>query len=229
MSTQRILELPMQGSKLRHLLKQSVPLMGNSNIAEHLTREDIDDIRYNVEILVGHVLNELLIDWRNDPNMAGTPERYARMLVEEAYSGRYQKPPSCTVFPNTADLDEMYTTGPITVNSSCSHHLVPIVGRAWVGVIPGDHVLGLSKFNRLVQWICRRPQIQEEMVVQMADTLERHLGSPRGLAVVVEASHLCMTWRGVEEAPSAVMRTSVVRGRFREDPAARAEFFTAIK
>lgn len=229
MSTHRILEIPMERSIFRALQSQGVPMLGNDNIAKHLSADDLDSIRSNVETLVGHILTELCIDWRNDPNMRGTPHRYAKMLVDEAYSGRFKQAPSCTVFPNTLDLDEMYTTGPITVNSSCSHHLVPIVGRAWVGVIPGNQVLGLSKFNRLVQWICRRPQIQEEMVVQVADALENHLGAPKGIAVVIEASHLCMTWRGVEEAPSASMRTSVVRGRFREDTAARAEFFAAIK
>lgn len=229
MTTQRILEVPMEGSIFRALQSRGVSMLGNDNIAKHLTKEDLDNMRFNVETLVGHVLTELCIDWRSDPNMQGTPQRYAKMLVDEAYSGRYSPAPSCTVFPNTLNLDEMYTTGPITVNSSCSHHLVPIVGRAWVGVIPGNRVLGLSKFNRLVQWICRRPQIQEEMVVQVADALEQHLGAPKGIAVVIEATHLCMTWRGVEESPSAAMRTSVVRGRFREDTAARAEFFAAIK
>lgn len=211
------------------LRRRNIPMRANDNVSDHITPERLEAIRSRVSSLVGLVLEELLIDWRNDTNMSDTPRRYSKMLVEEVMSGRYLPAPPVTSFPNTKKLDEMYTTGPITVRSMCSHHMVPIVGKAWIGVIPGERVIGLSKFNRLVEWICRRPQIQEEMVVQVADELEKHLAQPKGLAVVIEASHMCMTWRGVEEADAAVMRTNVVRGRFRESDAARAEFFSSIK
>lgn len=219
----------MRGDMFRRMATTQLPMRANENVAAFVTKGDLADMRSNVELLMEQVLEELLIDWRNDPNTKGTPKRYAKMLVDEAMRGRFEPPPVCTAFPNTRKLDEMYTTGPITLNSMCSHHLVPITGRAWVGVIPGETVIGLSKFNRLVQWICRRPQIQEEMVVQVADALELRLAQPKGLAVVIEATHMCMTWRGVEESSDAVMRTSVVRGKFREDAAARAEFFAAVK
>ena len=119
-------------------------------------------------------------------------------------------------------------TGPITVRSMCSHHLVPIVGRAWVGVVPGpDSVIGLSKFNRLVDWVFARPQIQEEATVQLADIIEQRC-KPLGLAVIVKATHMCMTWRGVRESDEATMTTSVVRGVLRDKPEARAELFSLI-
>lgn len=225
----RYLELPLQGDAFKRLRNTGVSMRANDQVGAFLTKADVSNIRGNVELLMEQVLEELLIDWRDDPNTKGTPKRYAKMLVDEAMRGRFESAPVCTAFPNTRKLDEMYTTGPITVNSMCSHHLVPIVGRAWVGVIPGDTVIGLSKFNRLIQWVCRRPQIQEEMVVQVADELEVRLAQPKGLAVVIEATHMCMTWRGVEEHSAAVMRTNVVRGRFLEDAAARAEFFAAVK
>ncbi|NCA72032.1 MAG: GTP cyclohydrolase I [Sphingobacteriia bacterium] len=180
--------------------------------------------------VAGHVaamLEALLIDWEADPNTRETPARVARMLVDESMRGRYAPRPRVTVFPNTRKLDELYTVGPVTVRSMCSHHLVPIVGSAWIGVIPGDTLIGLSKFARLTDWIMARPQIQEEAAVQLADEIEA-LIKPRGLAVMVKARHLCLSWRGARE-PEAEMTTSILRGILRESPAARAEFFETIK
>lgn len=225
----RIQKVALYGNKYQELKDSGVSFLANDEISHLLLPEDISNARNNVEKLMELVMEELLIDWRKDPNTQGTPKRYAKMLIDEAMRGRFTPAPRATSFPNTRALDEMYTTGPITINSMCSHHLVPIVGRAWIGVIPGKHVIGLSKFNRIVEWVCRRPQIQEELVVQIADALESRLSSPRGLAVVVEATHMCMTWRGVEESSQAVMRTNVMRGRFLESAAARAEFFAAVK
>lgn len=175
------------------------------------------------------LMKELYIDAPNDHNTAGTAMRVAKMYVTEVMKGRYQPEPDITAFPNHLRLDELYTTGPITVRSMCSHHLVPIVGRAWIGIIPGeDTVIGLSKFNRLVDWVFSRPQIQEEATVQLADIIWEK-AKPKGLAVVVKATHMCMTWRGVREPQDATMTTSVMRGPMREDAAARAEFFSLIK
>jgi GTP cyclohydrolase I len=135
--------------------------------------------------------------------------------------------PKITEFPNAKELDQIYTLGPITIRSCCSHHLVPITGRAWIGVLPSDKVIGISKFVRLTNWIMARPQIQEESTVQLADLIEEII-KPKGLAVVVEATHNCMTWRGVEESNTA-MTTSVMRGVFLDDACARNEFFGLIK
>jgi len=173
-------------------------------------------------------MKALLIDVPNDHNTEGTPERVAKMFVDEVMRGRYYPAPDITAFPNDLKLDELYVTGPITVRSMCSHHLVPIVGQAWVGIVPGeDTVIGLSKFNRLVDWVFSRPQIQEEASIQLADIIEEK-AKPKGLAIVVKATHMCMTWRGVRETQDATMTTSIVRGVLRDKPEARAEFFSLV-
>ena len=174
-----------------------------------------------------HLLRGLLIDIDNDHNTKGTATRVAKMYMTEVFKGRYIPPPPITNFPNAKQLDELYVSGPITVRSACSHHLVPIMGRCWIGVVPGANVVGLSKFNRIVEWIAARPQIQEELVIQVADFLEAEL-KPLGLAVVIEATHMCMTWRGVREPQSATMTTSVMRGVFKDKAATRAEFMGII-
>lgn len=184
-------------------------------------------IRANVETATRALLEALRIDWRNDPNTQETPARVARMLVDETQRGRFHPRPKITTFPNTRSLDELYTVGPITVRSTCSHHLVPILGSAWVGVIPGDTLIGLSKFNRLVEWVMARPQIQEEAAVMLADEIE-DLIQPLGLAVVVKAEHMCMTWRGVRDSGSKMV-TSIMRGALRKNPESRSEFMEAIK
>jgi GTP cyclohydrolase I len=135
--------------------------------------------------------------------------------------------PKVTDFPNAKELDEIYTLGPITVRSACSHHFVPIVGQAWIGIVPSDRVIGISKFNRIVDWVMSRPHIQEEAAIMVADTIE-NLIKPKGLAFVIKAQHMCMTWRGVKE-PETKMVNSIVRGSFRSDPSMKKEFFDLIR
>jgi GTP cyclohydrolase I len=146
--------------------------------------------------------------------------------VREVFQGRYTPRPVLTDFPNSKQLDELYTVGPIAVRSCCAHHLVPILGEAYVGVIPGSRVVGLSKFARLAEWVLSRPQIQEEAAVQLADALEQAI-EPKGLGVIIEASHLCTSWRGVRDQGQR-MTTSVMRGLFRADAAARAELLACV-
>jgi len=209
------------------LQQEGVPFHANDNISAHIDDSDFDDLLAEVEARADHFLRGLIIDVDNDHNTKGTARRMAKMYLKEVFKGRYQKAPEITDFPNAKGLDEMYLSGPITVRSACSHHFVPIVGKCWIGIIPGDRVIGLSKFNRIVDWIASRPQIQEELVMQIADYIEEAI-APKGLAVVVEATHLCMTWRGVKEPMEAKMTTNVMRGKFREQPAARAEFMTMV-
>jgi GTP cyclohydrolase IA len=116
--------------------------------------------------------------------------------------------------------------GPVEVRSCCAHHLCPIQGSAWCGVIPGDRLIGLSNFSRLAVWVLARPQIQEEAVVQLADEVEMAI-RPRGLAIVIKARHSCMAWRGIRDN-GTTMTTSVMRGLLRERPEARAEFFSMV-
>lgn len=193
--------------------------LANENIGA--SAEERDAIIDDVERAVEGLLDALRIDWRNDHNTRGTPRRVAKMYVNEVFSGRYERPPTITDFPNVRELDQVYVVGPVAVRSACSHHLVPIIGQAWVAVLPSERVIGLSKFSRLARWIMARPQIQEEATVQLADAIEEAI-KPQGLAVVVRAQHLCMTWRGVREEQTQ-MTTSVMRGLIRTDAALRAE------
>ncbi|MFN3311754.1 MAG: GTP cyclohydrolase I, partial [Thermomonas sp.] len=155
-----------------------------------------------------------------------TGRRLAKMFVRELFSGRYQQAPAVTEFPNAERLNELMIVGPLRVRSACSHHLCPIMGRVWVGVLPNadSNLIGLSKYARLIDWIMSRPQIQEEAVSQIADLLERRL-KPDGIAVVMEADHYCMHWRGVKDDESRMIN-SVMRGRFLSDPSLRREFLS---
>jgi GTP cyclohydrolase I len=205
-------------------------LRANDNIVDVMEDGgiDLDRIKGNVEKAVASLLDALCIDTETDHNTRGTAQRVAKMMVDEVMRGRYTPAPDITAFPNDLRLDELYVTGPITVRSMCSHHMVPIIGKAWIGVIPGeDSVIGLSKFNRLVDWVFARPQIQEEATIMLADILEES-ARPKGLAVLVRATHMCMTWRGVRESHEAVMSTSVLRGALRDKPEARAEFMSLV-
>ena len=129
---------------------------------------------------------------------------------------------------NAEHLNELLIVGPLTVRSACSHHFCPVIGKIWIGVMPNEHtnVIGLSKYARLVDWIMGRPQIQEEAVVQLADLIMEKT-QPDGLAIVMEASHFCMSWRGVRDMDSKMIN-SVMRGVFLKDSALRREFLSLI-
>ena len=213
---------------IRQRIKESkASHMANDNISAFLQDGDLDVIQAEVQKHMQSVLDALLIDTQSDHNTEETAKRVAKMYVREVFSGRYLPAPSITDFPNAKALDEVYTLGPITIRSACSHHLVPITGRLWIGVLPGEKVIGISKFVRLANWIMSRPHIQEEAAVMLADELESRI-KPRGIAVVMEAQHQCMTWRGVKET-ATMMTTSIMRGVFRDKPEARAEFMKLIE
>lgn len=216
------------GTILNRIKLAGAPYFANDNIAEFFEEGDIKKLQDEVAIRILAVMKGLIIDVENDHNTKGTAERVAKMYIQEVFKGRYEKHPTTTFFPNIKKLDEMYITGPISIRSTCSHHLVPIIGQCWVGVIPGESVIGLSKFNRLIDWLASRPQIQEELIIQIADELERTI-EPKGLAIVLKANHMCMTLRGVKEPSDSLMTNSVMRGIFREKPEARAEFMALIK
>jgi len=214
--------------KIRNrLLQAGAPFAANDNIAAHLRPGELDELQSEVEGRVQDLLDALVVDTVNDHNTRETAGRVARMYLREVFKGRYLAPPKVTDFPNAKHLDEIYTVGPIAVRSACSHHLVPITGQCWIGVKPSDRVIGLSKFNRLVEWVMARPQIQEEAAIMLADTIEE-LIDPQGLAVVIKAQHQCMTWRGVRDNETKMV-TSVMRGFFREDGKARQELMEILR
>lgn len=208
------------------LQEAGAPFHANDNVAPFLLPGEMEQLEAEVAGRVDALLRSLIIDVDNDHNTKGTAERVARMFIHEVFAGRYKEAPRLTDFPNAKDLDQVYSVGPITVRSACSHHLVPILGKCWIGIKPSDRVIGLSKFVRLAEWVFSRPHIQEEAVMILADQIE-NLVKPQGLIVIVDAQHYCMKWRGVRE-PETSMVTSVVRGEFRDKPHLKAEFLQLI-
>lgn len=201
----------------------------NDNISDIVTEKGIAKIERKVEKRFQKVLDALLIDTENDHNTQETAKRVAKMLVREIFAGRYEPKPRITSFPNANQYDQLYISGPIKIRSTCAHHFQPIVGNAWIGIFPGENVIGLSKFNRLVDWVASRPQIQEEMTVQVADVIEKETKA-EGVAVVIKAEHMCLTHRGVKEHESD-MTTSVMRGIFQDEDARhlKSEFLQLLK
>jgi GTP cyclohydrolase I len=200
----------------------------NDNISEFIEPGELQKLLDEVTGKMEGVLDSLVIDTENDHNTSDTARRVAKMYVNEVFRGRYVKGPEITEFPNAEHLNELMIVGPITVRSACSHHFCPVIGRIWIGVMPNEHtnVIGLSKYARLAEWIMGRPQIQEEAVVQLADLIQRKT-QPDGLAIVMEASHYCMAWRGVKDMDSKMIN-SVMRGVFLKDANLRREFLSLI-
>ena len=201
----------------------------NDNIARFIEPGELDELQSEVEEKLREVLKSLVIDTESDHNTQETGRRVAKMFIQEVFRGRYVPMPPVTEFPNASNLNELMIIGPVTVRSACSHHLCPIIGKVWIGVMPNEHsnLIGLSKYARIAEWIMSRPQIQEEAVVQLADALQEKM-QPDGLAVVMEADHFCMNWRGVKDSESKMIN-SVMHGSFLKDPTLRREFLSLIK
>ena len=200
----------------------------NDNIADFIQPGELEKLLDEVAGKMEGVLDSLVIDTERDHNTSDTARRVAKMYVKEVFNGRYVKPPAITEFPNAEHLNELMIVGPITVRSACSHHFCPVIGKIWIGVLPNEHtnVIGLSKYARLAEWVMGRPQIQEEAVVQLADLIMEKT-QPDGLAIVMEASHYCMAWRGVKDMDSKMIN-SVMRGVFLKDSTLRREFLALI-
>lgn len=200
----------------------------NDNIADFIEPGELELLLDEVSVQMQGVLESLVIDTVSDHNTNDTARRVAKMYLKEVFGGRYVKQPTTTEFPNVERLNELMIVGPITVRSACSHHFCPVIGHVWIGVMPNEHtnVIGLSKYVRLAEWIMSRPQIQEEAVVQLADLIQEKT-QPDGLAVVMNATHYCMSWRGVRDMGSRMIN-SVMRGSFLKDPNLRREFLSLI-
>ncbi len=213
----------------RRLLEAGRSFRANENIADFIENGELEELRLEVEEHMKGVLRALVIDTEHDHNTADTARRVAKMFVNEVFAGRYLAAPPTTAFPNVTHLNELMIVGPIAVRSACSHHLCPIIGKVWVGVLPNasSDLIGLSKYARLCNWVMNRPQIQEEAVVMLADELEIRI-RPDGLAIVMEASHFCMHWRGVKD-DSALMQNSVMRGAFLKDATLRRELLSLVR
>ncbi len=212
----------------KRILAQNARFHANDNIAEFIKPGEIDSLVDEVAGKLQGVLESLVIDTESDHNTRGTAYRVAKMYVNEVFHGRYTPQPSLTRFPNISRLNELMIIGPIAVKSACSHHLCPIMGRVWIGVLPDKQtaLIGLSKYARITEWVMCRPQIQEEAVVELANILEEKM-KPTGLALVMEADHFCMQWRGVKDLNSKMVN-SVMRGSFLKDANLRREFLALM-
>ena len=215
--------------KIRERLKANrMRFHSNDNIADAIEHGELDTLLDEVAGKMRGVLDSLVIDTENDHNTGDTARRVAKMYIQEVFKGRYLPAPAVTEFPNAEHLNELMIVGPIKVRSACSHHFCPVIGEVYIGVMPNEHtnVIGLSKYARLAEWIMGRPQIQEEAVVQLADLIQEKT-QPDGLAIVMEASHFCMGWRGVKDMDSKMIN-SVMRGVFLKDMNLRREFLSLI-
>ncbi len=173
--------------------------------------------RARAELAAADLLAALGIDLSRE-EAAGTPRRIARMYEELLTP----QPFNATTFENDAGYDELVLVRDIPFHSLCQHHLLPFIGVAHVAYLPGDRILGLSKLARVVELFARRLQVQERLTKQIATWLQEHL-APKGVGVVLEAEHMCMSIRGVR-APGARTVTSALHGGLRDDPRTRAEF-----
>ena len=221
------------GGPLSQIIRQRITARkarfhANDNIAEFIEPGEIEGLVDEVTQKLQGVLESLVIDTKSDHNTRGTAYRVAKMYVNEVFNGRYTPQPSLTRFPNISRLNELMIIGPIAVKSACSHHLCPIMGRVWIGVLPDKQtaLIGLSKYARITEWVMCRPQIQEEAVVELANILEEKM-KPTGLALVMEADHFCMQWRGVKDLNSKMVN-SVMRGSFLKDANLRREFLALM-
>ena len=216
-------------ARLRARIAASGPrLKANDNNSAFLEPGAMEALLAEVEDRMRGVLESLVIDVEHDHNTRDTARRVAKMYLTEVFRGRYVPPPSTTEFPNAEGLNELMIVGPITVRSACSHHFCPIMGKLWIGVMPSErsNLIGLSKYARLAEWVMTRPQIQEEAITQVADLFTATV-SPNGLALVMEADHYCMHWRGVKD-DGAKMINSVMRGAFLKDATLRREFLSLV-
>ncbi len=219
---------PVSARIRRRLEAARARFFANDNIAAFIEDGEHEALEAEVAGRFESVLHSLVIDIDHDHNTRDTARRVARMYLNEVFAGRYRAPPDVTEFPNTSGLNELLIVGPVTIRSACSHHFCPIMGRLWIGVMPNarSNLIGLSKYARVAEWVMTRPQIQEEAVTQLADHLMAQV-KPDGLAIVVEADHFCMQWRGVKDSGSKMIN-SLTRGAFLTDPALRREFLALI-
>ena len=176
----------------------------------------------------GAYMTALGMDWKNDPNSSDTPMRVSKAFVNDLAQGCYDQPPKITAFDNLDKYDGVVFQGNIDVKSFCSHHHLPFIGYAHVAYIPSTSgkVIGLSKLNRIVEYFARRPQVQENLTMQIHEYINEVCEGNKGVAVMVSANHMCACVRGVRH--NSTMMTSKMSGAFMDDPAARNEFYRFV-
>ncbi len=206
--------------------KEGIRYWAGDNISDAIGPNEIDDLIDETTEAFEGVLDALLIDRKNDPNSKGTARRLAKMYFNEIMEGRYVRSPAATAFPN--DSKDRYK-GMLVVRSElksmCSHHHQPVTGVAYIGVLPGKKVIGLSKYTRIAQWCARRGTLQEELCNDIAREIQKATDT-EDVAVYIQATHGCCENRGIG-AHSSLTQTTVLEGRFYNEPV-REEFFNNI-
>lgn len=197
----------------------------NHGLGEPLTHEQKLTMIDAAAGKVAELLDILRIDHRRDPNTFDTPQRVARMYVNELLAGRYSAPPCITEFDSAETFDDLIVTGPIELRSTCAHHLMPIYGTAVIGILPAadGRIIGLSKYDRVVHHFAARFQVQEDLTRQIGAYL-MEATAPRGLAVRLRAVHMCKTHRGVQASHRSQMISSAYYGDLKENPRLKEEF-----
>ena len=195
------------------------------------TDEEKEEIIKNAAAAYERYMDALGFDWRSDPNSADTPRRVAKAFVNDLAAGCYDEPPNITTFDNVDQYDGLVFQGNIKTNSFCSHHHLPFIGRTHVAYIPGKdgQVIGLSKLNRICEWFSRRPQVQENLTMQIHKYINEVCKDNSGVAVLVEANHTCASLRGVKH--DSVMKTARMSGAFldKTDVNTRQEFYDFVR
>lgn len=221
-----------QGKTLNQALRERMHIDGTrfwagDNISKYITESDKEHLITEATQAFEGVLDALLIDRQNDPNSRGTAKRLAKMYFNEIMAGRYEQAPDATAFPNEGD--DAYR-GMLVVRSElksmCSHHHQPVSGVAYIGIIPGKKVIGLSKYTRIAQWCARRGTLQEELCNDIAREIIKATDT-QDVGVYIQATHGCCENRGIM-AHSSLTQTTVLKGYFMDDAATKKEFFDNI-
>jgi GTP cyclohydrolase I len=202
-----------------------LPKLCNEALDQPLTEAERDAMTMAAARKVEELFDILRIDHTNDHNTRETPRRVAKMFVEELLEGRYSAPPRITEFDNAQGYDQLIVTGPIELRSMCAHHLMPIYGAAYIGILPAadGKIIGLSKYDRIVEYFASRLQIQEELVKQIGQYI-MDTTAPCGLAVRISAVHMCKTQRGVRASHRSRMINTYYWGEMTSDAALKGEF-----
>jgi len=213
---------------IQKLKDRKIRYWANDNISEVLEEGDKQALIEEAIPAFENVLQKLLIDTETDPNSMDTARRMAKMYINEIMSGRYDKMPNPSAFPNY--IEGGYE-GMLVVRSEltslCSHHHQTVKGVAYIGIIAGPKLLGLSKYTRIAQWCAMRGTLQEELNVMIANAIQKETGSA-DVGVYVQATHGCCENRGIK-AHSSLTQTTVLRGAFKNEPDVRKEFIDNVK
>jgi len=226
-------ELEEQTQPISKVIRDRIKQAGDrywagDNISAHIHDYEKDALIDEITNKFEGVLDSLVIDRHNDPNSKGTARRLAKMYINEIMVGRYEPNPNATAFPNdSSDRYEGMLVVRSELRSMCSHHHQPVTGVAYIGIIAGQKLIGLSKYTRIAQWCARRGTLQEELCNDIAREIEAATGS-HNIGVYIQATHGCCENRGIM-AHSSLTQTTVLKGAFNDDPATKKEFMDNIK